>query len=357
MINLNKYKQIYIMCPYYRTGGPKSLHQLAGALMHCGFDVYMFYYNKPDAEIPLYDDLNYKIINKIEDDSNDLLIVPEYNVFELIKFKKIKICIWWLSLYSFKYHDISYWSKIKALRSGLPSFSTFIIFIFKNIKITLKNETRVKICDAEKNFANYFHLYNCEYVREYLTPIGICEDNMHYLCGPLTYEYYKIEPNELLKNKKNSIVFNPAKIDRKILSLIIKKLKHRDKNLEVCLLKNMNSRQVQDTLKKSKIYVDLGYFPGPERVPREAVAVYCNVLTSKIGAASNNIDVPIPEKYKLDFNIFNINRVCDKIIENLENYEQNIHDYDLYREKVYDQIDRFDNDIKEIFEYSGCNKQ
>ena len=34
-----------------------------------------------------------------------------------------------------------------------------------------------------------------------------------------------------------------------------------------------------------------------------------------------------------------------------------VYDYDLYRAKVYDQIGRFDNDVKEIFDYGGCNKQ
>ena len=34
-----------------------------------------------------------------------------------------------------------------------------------------------------------------------------------------------------------------------------------------------------------------------------------------------------------------------------------VYDYDLYRAKVYDQIGCFDNDVKEIFDYGGCNKQ
>lgn len=44
MIEIKQYKKVYITSIYEKTGGPKTLHQLAEFLVNQGVDVYMVYF-------------------------------------------------------------------------------------------------------------------------------------------------------------------------------------------------------------------------------------------------------------------------------------------------------------------------
>jgi hypothetical protein len=50
----------------------------------------------------------------------------------------------------------------------------------------------------------------------------------------------------------------------------------------------------------SEIYLDLGKHPGRERIPREAALARCVVVVANRGSAANDIDMPIPEQYKVN---------------------------------------------------------
>jgi hypothetical protein len=112
----------------------------------------------------------------------------------------------------------------------------------------------------------------------------------------------------------------------------------------------MSRKQVFDTLRGAKLYIDFGTFPGPERMPREAVSLYCNIITSKKGSAANNVDVPIPRENKFDLTDENVPKVGQLMLQMIENYEDYVSQGDQYREKVYDQIESFDQRIANIFD-------
>lgn len=100
----------------------------------------------------------------------------------------------------------------------------------------------------------------------------------------------------------------------------------------------------------AKAYLDLGVFPGPERIPREAITSYCNIITSTMGSCNNDEDVPIPSNYKFDIKRKNIKRIAKKLVDITINYEKYNCDFEQYRKKSKKQFYSFHDDIRDTFE-------
>ena len=104
---------------------------------------------------------------------------------------------------------------------------------------------------------------------------------------------------------------------------------------------------------KSKIYIDFGNHPGKDRIPREASASHCVVVTGKRGSAANQIDVPIPDDFKFDDSIGNDEKIIPQIVEKLRSILKNFraeHDrQNSYRDEIYSQPDKAFQDVEKIF--------
>lgn len=353
MLNLNSNElKIYIISPYVKTGGPRSLHQLALTLQMKGLTSYIYYFDNVETKKPIYDDIDVPIANFIEDEKNSMIIVPEMYAEYLLEYKNVKKVIWWLSLYYFKCNDLFWFTKAAIERNecSMLLYPVALIYYFIRNYSNFKKRKIFKIIDDNLN--TFFHLYNCEYVKTYLLEKSVKNEHMSYLCGPLINDYYKVNKELCITKKRNIVSINPSKVDRKVLKLFKSALENL--NIELVEIKNMTTKEVKQTLLESKIYVDLGYFPGPERMPREAVSLYCNIITTKIGAANNNVDVPIPEKYKVSIKKSNIPSIVKLVCKMIDNYEMDIPDFNKYRDKVYSQIENFDTDLdKAIALFNG----
>ena len=353
MVELKENSKIYIISPFHNTGGPKSLHQLANVLIENKLNVFIVYYFKGaylDNNNKLFDFCKAKLCNEIEDEEKNIIITSEFQTDILSDYKKIKKCIWWLSLDYYFCSDLK-GSVLQALRlKKMPK----CLFPFMLLKFISNNPNCIKYKKEKKcNLKKYYHFYNCEYVKLFLSKSGVSTANMKYLCGPLEQKFYKIKYLDVKNYKTDCVCYNPAKMDLKFMKKIEKRMKTINPNIKFIPIKNMNRLQVFETLRMSKVYIDFGYFPGPERMPREAVSVYCNLITSTEGSAKNHVDVPIPEMFK--FNILKKNSI-DNIVTMINtlvlNYEQNLSYGDKYREKVWKQIEEFEQNINEIFEVS-----
>lgn len=333
-------KKLFILCPYVTTGGPQTLHQLVDKLNNLKLlDAYIVYSNKSTSVLEQYKNYNIKVANTIEDDEDNILIVPETMTHYLKKYKKIKKIIWWLSLDFFKEttFEVRYNRLIKTKK--IPKL---ILPLFRLIYSIFSNSTKMyKFDDNNK----YFHLYNCEYIRLYLEEKGIKEENMSYLCGPIREEY--LHPKKIQRN--DFIVYNPKK-GIEYTEKIINYFKSKNSPIKFIKLENMTYHQIIEILNKSKVYIDFGFFPGPERVPREAVSMGCCIITGLVGSSVNDIDVPIPKKYKFDREELDLELIYNSINELINNYDNHYNEFGEYRKKVKGQIDNFENNIKTIFE-------
>lgn len=350
--NIYNKTKVYVACPYgIISGGPESLHQLVFELNNLGFDAYIYYYNtKHKVEISeRYRKYVNKVVYHIQDCYYNIIIIPETCTELLYKYKYIKKYIWWLSVdFYFKTspNEVSKNNKfINKIKN--PKMGKMIYYIIKIVYIIRTKKYKILDFENDVNIESYVHLYNCKYVEEFLISKGIKREKMNYLCGPINNEYI-LGKNIIAMKKHNIVTYNPAK-EKEFYEKFIEYVYKKRKDIIFLPIKNMNQEEVVILLRKSKVYMDFGFFPGPERMPREAVVSYCNILTSNRGSAKNNEDILIPKKYKYDIENCDIDEIYHGLIELIDNYEENLQLYDLYREKVFNQIERFDKDIFNIF--------
>lgn len=347
---MNEHK-IYIVSPYKKTGGPRSLHQLANLLTDKGKEVHMIYGDhSPIMKVPelLYSDCKAKLAFSIEDNPNNILITSEYDTGWHLRYKNVKKVIWWLSLTSYLQNNPWIAARDWIVGKGKSRILIPAMYIKWKIKC-FRTKRNQKYLKSNKELQKCYHLYNCEYVKDYLKSRNIGKKNMQYLCGPI--DIPNTNKANTIENKKNIVCYSPAKMNMKNFNQIINLVKKRHEDYQFVKLANMSHDELLNVLNRAKLYVDFGYFPGPERIPREAVSQFCNILTSRDGSAANDIDVPIPDKFKLDYRGLTFNEIANRIIEMVTNYNSNLSFYDEYRKKVVSQIERFTEDIDKMVSY------
>lgn len=340
---------IYIACPAnHVTGGSETLHQLAYKLKDKGFNVFIYYYGKKkneDIKIPdKFEKYGVSYTTVINDSSENILILPETKTMLLYKYKNIQKVIWWLSV---DFYEICFIKN--RVKQKLQTFENNKIYLKPLLYIWYSTKTEIKRqlkFDKDPKLNSYFHLFNCQYCLDFLLKNGVKENKTSYLCGPISKEYFD---NEIkLENKRNIVIYNPKK-GKKFSEKVINYVNKEAPSIKFIALEQMDSAQIIDLFKTSKIYMDFGFFPGPERIPREAVLNYCNIITSNLGSSNNDVDVPIPTTNKFELSKDNIPIIGQYIISMINEYEGQIHQFDEYRKKVHEQVLLFDRNIDKIF--------
>lgn len=334
-------KKLYIVAEATSTsGGPETIHQLAGMLKNqYNLAAYLYYIDINASIVPdKFKKYNVMVTRTIEDNESNMLIVPESYTDFLTKYRKIRKCILWLSL-DFYLNTLP-WNRTKLTCKlwHIPFILSPLMYIILQITHRLRHNVYT-FKNSKKD--NIMHLYNCEYVYDFLLSKGVNHNNMIYLCGPLRDEFLDAKVN--LDNKKNIIIYNPKK-GIKFTNKVIEKC--RDLDYTFIPIQGITPKEIVKLMEKAKLYIDFGYFPGPERIPREACMMYCNIITSNIGSATNNKDVLVPYKFSLDTR--NLNEIKKLIIELVENYKVHITEYDEYRKKITNQKKLFVDSCKRV---------
>lgn len=320
---------LYIFSNKVPTGGPETMHQFASLLKRLGVDVSVFYFDSEKKEIPpklkAYD---IPIAKEIEDIEENMMIVPEMFTQYLYKYKRIRKCIWWLS------RDLYYgYNSLEGLiRCAQRQKINKVWYPICIPLMYLKHKMVRPYFKFGKDKNEIFHLYNCEYARVYLEQKGVVETNMLYMCGPIREEYFECTPQK----KEPLLTYNPKK-NFEFTKKVLEKLQKERPDIKTKGIIGMTPSEIVEVLLRSSVYIDFGHFPGPERIPREAVTCYCNVITSKYGSAKNDIDVLVPSQYKFDAKKKNLNNIVKTIEELVDNYQGHVNEYNAYREKVRNQ--------------------
>lgn len=338
MFNINKKTKIFIFSPYFKTGGPKSLHQLASYLSKIGIECYVVYVGEHKKE-QLFEEYRVNTIQFVDDCDDSIVIVPEIYTSILRRYKNVKKVIWWLSL-DFYFHK----QRLKEII--LKFINNYLIKYDYKWPVMDKLLTKYPLEPCE--FIQIYHFFNCKYVEDYLKTIMVPESHMTYLCGPLDSDFFNYDKS-IIGKKKNIVTVNPSKMDECLIERIRDSLGKLDSSIKIVRLKNMTKKEVIDNLIESKVYMDLGFFPGPERIPREAVTLFCNIITSKTGSASNPYDVPISDKYKFDTRKIDLQTISNTVLELLNHYDEHLAEFENYRQKTIKQMTTFEERINSIF--------
>ena len=342
---------IYIACPAgLATGGPELLHQLCNVLDRNGFNAYMYYTNYVKGKNPVPDEYagyNNRYVTQIDDNDQNIIVIPE-TMFDLYcKIKKCRKIFWWLSV-DFFWHSVTpRWlrgvKKTIALLENKIGKNKVTVFMDETFMHVQKGVINKKINILKKD-RRTFHLVQSKYAEEYCYSIGIDTDRVMYLSDYLNQGFLKSADSDNLI-KENIVLYNPKKgwgFTQKII----------EKADDICWMPliGLTRNQMIDCLKKAKVYIDFGNHPGKDRIPREACVCRCIVITGRRGSANYFEDVPVDEAYKFNDTDDNINNIIKCIKDCFDNYDERKNDFDFYRKKIYMEKDKFENDVVKVFQ-------
>jgi hypothetical protein len=325
-------KKIYVACPaFLATGGTELLHQLVHSLSQFkNFKPFLFYSNydveNETPEIPAKF-LKYvtpeRVTDQIEDAEDNLLIVPEVLTPLIPRYPSMKKAIWWLSVDNF--FEANQYPPLTKKIERRYLFRKFFGMKLSEYEKLMFNRTDVS-----------YHLYQSEYARLFLLKRGM--SNLYPLSDYLNDDFFKDEPSP--EGRRNIIVYNPVKgFD------FTKQLIAQGEDLEWVPIKNMLPSEVAALLSSAKLYIDFGAHPGKDRIPREAVIKGCCIITGKNGAGNNSIDIPIPETYKFENDVFNIPAIIAQVKDIFKNFESHYTSFDNYRSIIRSEKARFEQDL------------
>ena len=101
--------------------------------------------------------------------------------------------------------------------------------------------------------------------------------------------------------------------------------------------------------KKTKIYIDFGYHPGKDKMPREAVLFNNCIITNKKGSAKNSYDIPIKNQYKFKERRSNLNKIKYTIDKIFYNHKKEFKNFSKYKKIVLNEKKMFSQDLRKIF--------
>lgn len=345
MIKIYSDTKIYIHCPAgVVTGGVELLHQLAHNLRENGLNAYIVYYGREKHDIPAdYMKYNISFCEEIEDSERNVEVFNESIFDRLLKGSKTQKFLWWLSV------DHFYLNTAKHL--NLLDFAKYDIK--KAMKEAVKRCARL-IIKGESPFrgnislkflksSEAVHGYQSEYCQNFLQ-----NHEFNEIVSLKDYINTDYLDNFSTKGKEDIVLYNPKKGIK-----FTKKIMAASADLRWTPICNMSRKQVVEVMRKAKLYVDFGYHPGKDRLPRECAASGCCIITGRRGAANFFEDVAVPNRYKFDERHASISEIVNVIKDTLQNYDNRVNDFMYYRNCIAYEKEEFENQVKRIFHLMG----
>ena len=209
--------------------------------------------------------------------------------------------------------DIFKFNKREAIKELLKRF----------ISLKSWSKKRYSLKNLRENKRIIYNCYQSMYASDFLARNGFsnCVRLSDYI-----NDDYKFD-DSLINNKKDVVIYNPKKGYE-----FTKKLVKRAPDIRWIPIQNMTREQVKALMIDSKIYIDFGFHPGKDRMPREAAMCGCCLITGKQGAAGYKDDLFIDEnKYKFTQKNRDIKRIINTIHSVMKNYEIEIQNFSEYR--------------------------
>mgnify|MGYP003605480324 CR=1 FL=1 len=316
-------QNIYIICPPKKaTGGPEALHQLGYILNSLGFNAKMLYSKyKKDPVHPFYKKYNVPYVMKVKDSVNNVIIIPESMTNLIAKYPLSQKKVWWLSL--------DFYEVLMNSREKKKNWIRKLLVPYKHTEYRF---------EANKTVT---HWYQSQRTKEFLLTQEL-DNEISYLCDYVTEIFFDNLPESF--SKEDIITYNPKKGLDKIEDYM--KLLPQYKWVP---LSGMSRDEMRDTLRKAKLHIDFGYFPGRDKIPREALVSGVCLLTGRDGTSAYKEDLGIPEKYKLHTNEISTDKIIQLINHTMQNYEQVFSEFSDFRAFVMNEKKNMIENVSKLF--------
>jgi len=348
-----------------KTGGPEGMHQLAWALDSLGQEARLLAWpgTRRKFSVDEYNKYRPKWCKVYDINKKDIFIVSEsirYLPFWYFLFiSKPRIYMWMhsvdfsldkeLNQYERNNYSLnSNWltsemkkSKIKLLlrKIGLLQIYHKLNYLFNLLKKTAF-KVPINIPPSNYLFASYYAQHTITKVKKSRSDILLSG----WVNGD---EIQNLADIEFCQCTKNHVAFNPGK-SKELISKII----------DINILQNSvihfmpiagikTDREVYKLLTSCDLYLDLGFFPGLERTPREAIRMNCPVLLARRGAARFYEDFPLSNDYLINLSLLGPKETYDTILKTLAHgKEYNLKNQKHFKEFVISEKNTFLVEVK-----------
>lgn len=306
------------------TGGTELLQQFCHTARKAGFDCRMLYTDTYEGS-PVqkkFDFYGNPSADRLEDEINNAIIVPEVHVHTLSRVESAHKAIWWESVDNYR----------GAIRHRTPRAP-------KQVKQYLGSFYYVITHPADRRtIKSCVNFVQSEYARQYLIhEVGVTSSRILELSDYVDERYRTSSTSAVQRD--NLVLYNPKK-GAETTSRLMKFAP----DIEWIPLAGYSLDEMIDLFHRAKVYIDFGNHPGKDRMPREAASAGCCIVTGSRGSASNNRDVPIPAKYKLANN--STPEQCCKIIRDcLNNFDACSEDFSSYRDTISIEREKFEREV------------
>ena len=349
--------RIAIYCPIgYVTGGPEALHQLCDELRNQGQDARLVptvFFGEPAIEYKVYDA---PIASFEFAKSADVIITPENYInldSNLSDYPQGQIFIWWLSVdnclepiansYETKKHPIelrrmvTLGDRLRLKKSAVKTFLRSLVYKSNTSRQAISNST------FKLDFNSVSHMAQSYYAQDFVSKeLG--------KPAPVVSDYIRREKigyaHRDTVHSKKVVAYNFAKSHL----LLSKTRKRLSAEIDFIPLVNMSSMQIRDQLIRSDLYLDLGHFPGRDRLPREAISMDCPVLLARRGAARYREDFQLEEEFRFDIVNRSSKELAYKIQELLVNKQEVLDRQRAFKDSVCEDKKNFRREVAGFLE-------
>jgi len=305
MSPVSRPRRLRVLCPWGATGGPEALHQLVHVARGLGVDARIVYVPSNDVVPEPYRIYDVEPVPSFEDRDDVVLVVPEMFAQDLLGFRQVVPVLWWLS-----------WDY------GLTNLDAL-------------------------NQRDIVHASQSHYAFDMLRR-RLRRPRQLTMLSDFTREEFLTADRPL--RRQDAAAFFPRKSGE-----LGEQLVAANPDIDFVRIESMTPQQVKETLRRVKVYVDLGQHPGKDRVPREAAVSGCCVITSSDRGASQYFeDIPIPRQYKFSTSDFSARHVGDAIRDCMLEYDRRSHDFALYRAVICGERLTFEEEVYRLMRELGC---
>lgn len=346
--------KVFIFCPIGgRTGGPEAIHQLCDKLRQLGINCFLLASATYGPRVEQYEIYNAPLASLLEVSNNDIIVTPESYLRlpkELENHPKSKIYVWWLSVDNCNHQLVRKYLLLSQVPLN-PAWNKLSAksFIKKQVKAARKSLILVRDYWQSREFRrNSFsldlnevrHLAQSAYAIDFINKM-IKKDAL------MVSDYVKLPLNIQNSQKfdEKVIVYNHAKGGD-----LVSKVATLTNGVKFVPLRNMTYSEVIQNISSASLYLDLGHFPGKDRLPREAILNGTPVIISERGSGKYSEDFDIPQLYKFDL-FKNDPYICANLIMSFISQRDNLLlNQKQFRSQVIAQEEVFTREVKEFTE-------
>lgn len=331
-----------------KTGGPKALHELAQTLKDQGIEVslcdpYPFErFRKPVADYAIHNPTwlrGKKIPGEIE-----LLVAPESfsRLPRSFLRRSKKSAVWWLSIDNAEFEFVKPY--LERRQYGSPQVhwrraASWIAVVKRSLRKALLRAYR-KVFWKKVDPKSSIHFFQSAYARDVVEKsLGVSGYNL----SDISEIHGAGIDLRHLQRSSNLIVYNGNKG-----SGYVTQLARRLSDFEFLMLKGLDSVALAKALSRASFYLDLGHFPGKDRMPREAIRLGCPVILAKRGSARYVEDFDIPEEFLLDLHNNSPEEVASHLRRLLGQKDEALRNQDKFRRKVLIEDEVFKGEVKTV---------